>query len=66
MDNLKTLTVEEISRETGIGERKIKSLIKTGFIRRAPIPGRRIYVYRVDLVNALRPQHTSSDIYDNN
>lgn len=56
---LNTLTVEEISRLTGIGERKIKSLIKTGFIRRAPIPGRRIYVYERDLIDALNPQDTS-------
>ena len=56
------LTVDEICKLTGIKDRKVRGLIKSGFFKRAAIPGRQIYVRQEDFERAMRVQETSSDI----
>lgn len=54
--DLTILTIPEMVQQTNIPERKLRRLIASGFIPRANIPGRTIYVFWLDLVAALRQQ----------
>jgi len=57
---LKLLTISDIVRITGMSRQKTRRLIEIGFLPRASIPGRTIYVFECDLMRIFRPQATST------
>jgi excisionase family DNA binding protein len=62
--NLRTLTVDEISRLTNIPDYKVLDLVKSGFFPRIKMPGRRIYVLEVEVYRALAIQSQPSNSSD--
>jgi len=57
---LKLLTISDIVRITGIDNRKARRLVESGFFPRAPIPGKKIYVFESDVIRSLRTAATST------
>ena len=62
--NLRTLTVDEISKLTNIPDYKVLDLVKSGFFPRIKMPGRRIYVLEVEVYRALAIERHSSQSSD--
>jgi excisionase family DNA binding protein len=53
MPNIRTLTVDEISRLTNIPEHKVRGLIHSGFFPRVNIPGKILRVREIDVFASL-------------
>lgn len=58
----KMLTVDKICELTGIKERKVRGLIKSGFFPRANVPGRQVFVSQEDFEKAME---TSRHVFGN-
>jgi excisionase family DNA binding protein len=64
MPNLRTLTVDEISRLTNIPDYKVLDLVKSGFFPRIKMPGRRVRVLESEVYRALSMTSQSSNSSD--
>lgn len=57
--SIRVMTVEQVSEATGIDRRKVQELTRTGYFKRAPIPGR-IYIYENSVYDQLRQSDTKT------